>query len=288
MPELPEVETIVRDLNAADLIGRRIVGALVLWSRTLAAPAPADFAAAVQGRTILAVARRGKYIVLRLDDAWTLLMHLRMTGRLAVEREPPQEDRHTRLALCMDDGRWLSLRDPRKFGRVWLLPAHAPSPLDALGVEPLSRAFSAALLTRLLGGRTAVIKSLLLDQRLIAGVGNIYADEALWLARIHPRRPGASLSGAEVERLRRAIRRVLRQSLRSGGTSLGAGKGNFYGLRGQPGRHLERLKVYRRAQQPCTVCGATIQRIVVAQRGTHFCPRCQTRVSCAFNMRLGS
>ncbi len=277
MPELPEVESIVRELNQADLIGGRWSGARIYWPRTVAAPDAPDLAAAVPGLGIERIARRGKFIVFELTQARRLLIHLRMSGRLSLDKGWPQCHAHARLALRLEDGRVLVFLDPRKFGRVWLLAHGEPSPLDALGVEPLSPALSVPFLTRRLAGRTAAIKTLLLNQTLIAGVGNIYADEALWEARIHPLAPGAALRPDAMRRLRRALRRVLRRALRADGTSLGTGKGNFYGLNGRPGRNQTNLKVYRRTRLPCPACARPIERIVVAQRSTHFCPHCQKR-----------
>lgn len=281
MPELPEVETIVRDLNEADLIGQTIAETRVLWAKTLAFPDLRTFAAKLKGRVIETMARRGKYIVFSLSGGYTVLIHLRMTGRLSLDRDWPRADAHARMAWRVRrkknpaESLVLCFRDPRKFGRVWLLDSGEPSPLDKLGVEPLSAALTVSCLSRALGARGAAVKTLLLDQTIIAGLGNIYVDEALWHAGLHPLRPGRSLKPDDIRRLRNAIRHVLQRALRAGGTSLGTGRGNFYGLRGQPGRHLARLKVYRRTSQPCPRCATPVERIVVAQRGTHLCPRCQ-------------
>ncbi len=275
MPELPEVETVARDLVAARIAGRRVAETRVWWPRTLANSRPSSFDRALNGRQIVHIGRRGKYLVFSLADDLIMLAHLRMTGRLRLFEAWPNPPGHARLAWRLDDGRILAFSDARKFGRIWLLAADAPSPLDALGPEPMDNTFTADTLAQALRGRSLPIKPALLDQRIVAGLGNIYADEALWLARLHPLRRANSLSHDDCRLLRNAIRQVLRKALAGGGTSLGTGQGNFYGLQGQPGRNLPRLNVYRRTDQPCRRCHAPVRRMVLAQRSAHFCPCCQ-------------
>ena len=275
MPELPEVETVVRDLRAAGLPGCAIDRAHVHWPRTIEGMAPARFRAAVRGRRIEAVSRRAKFIVLTLSGGKTLLVHLRMTGRLLFAPAGAPRAVHEHVVLALDDGRELRFQDSRKFGR-WTLLDDPAERLGALGPEPLSDAFTPAACARLLGAHARMLKPLLLDQRVIAGLGNIYVDEALWDARLHPCRSSRDLTRAEAVRLRTAIRRVLRRGVRAMGTTLGAGTTNFYSVAGRRGRNQDGLRVFRRAGEPCPRCATPIARLVVAQRSTHICPTCQT------------
>ncbi len=190
-----------------------------------------------------------------------------MTGRLVVAREPPAR---TTIAFGLDGGDWFCLVDMRKFGRAWLV-ARASEVVGHLGPEPLSRNFTAARFEAMLAPRQARLKPLLLDQRFLAGLGNIYVDESLHAARIHPLRTAASLSVGEVRLLHRHIRRILRAAIAAGGTTVQ----DFAGPDGAPGRFRDRLQVFRRTGEPCYRCGTAVERSVVAQRGTHSCPRCQ-------------
>lgn len=273
MPELPEVETYLRDLEPL-LRGVRVVSARITWPRTLAAPEPDEFLQRIAGRRFVSFARRGKYMVLGLDDGSSLIVHLRMTGRLSVEAQESVADGHVHALLLLEDGRQLHFRDPRKFGRIWLLADSAPL-LDKLGPEPWDESFTPAALALRLSGRSAPIKALLLDQRLCAGIGNIYADEALFAAAIHPARAAGSLSGDEVSRLHAAILEVLGRAIKRGGSSLGQASTNYLRPTGQAGGYQEEHQVFRRTGRPCPRCGAPIERILVAQRSTHFCPHCQ-------------
>jgi formamidopyrimidine-DNA glycosylase len=272
MPELPEVETIARQLRTGGsahppLPGRIIDAVTLRWPRHIAAP-PADrFRDEIRGRMIRDVDRRGKYLVFPLDRG-TLLIHLKMSGDLAVfpSVEPTGPYDHTVFHL---NGGWdLRFGDARKFGKVFLLDD--PSGLLVqLGPEPLSPAFTARVLGRSLRRRARALKPLLLDQTFLAGVGNIYADEALHRARLHPLRRSDSLSDDEARRLWRGVRAALRAGLRHNGASID------WVYRG--GDFQNHFRVYQREGEPCPVCGATIRRIVVGQRGTHYCPRCQPR-----------
>ena len=275
MPELPEVETVVRDLKAAALVGLRVVNARVLWKRSIAAPAWSRFTAGIQGLEILDLSRRGKFIVARLSEGFTLLVHLRMSGRLhvAVPSAKPSHRAHERAVFALSDGRELRFSDTRKFGRLWL--ARDPSAvLGKLGPEPF--ALSATEFSALVSARSRLLKPLLLDQTLIAGIGNIYSDEALWEARLHPRRKSDSLSAREAATLLQAIQRVLRRGIRNLGTTLGAGKTHFVLPRGGSGRNQEQLSAYGQTGEPCPRCGTKIRRILVGQRSTHLCPACQS------------
>lgn len=274
MPELPEVETTVRDLRA-HLVGRRIVGARVTWPRTIAHPTAEAFERAATGLRILSITRRGKFLVLSLAGPATghvaayLLVHLRMTG--GFQFHPPEAERgkHVHVSLALDDGRELRFHDPRKFGRMWLVE-DLSEVVGGLGPEPLEisrKEFDARLAAR--KGR---LKPLLLNQSFVAGVGNIYADESLWYARLHPLREASSLRPSERAALYRAIRRVLRKGIAAGGSSLDA---TYRRVNGMSGRYQERFRVVGRAGEPCYRCGAAIVRTVVGQRGTHYCPSCQ-------------
>ena len=277
MPELPEVETVARDLRRAGLEGRRIVKVRVGWPKSVLVIPAGDFPRALAGATIRRIWRRAKYLVFDLEDGRTLFVHLRMTGRFDLARDFRQRNAHEHVVLLFDDGTSVHFEDPRKFGR-WVLTGAPGQYLDALGPEPLDPAFTAAAFAERLRPHRRKIKPLLLDQSVVAGVGNIYVDEALWAAGIHPGRGSDSLSRAEIGRLHRAIRQVLRRGIENQGTSLGTASTNFYSTGGRRGRNQDALRVFRRAGEPCPRCGTAIERLVVAQRGTHICPRCQVKV----------
>ncbi|MEE4607899.1 MAG: bifunctional DNA-formamidopyrimidine glycosylase/DNA-(apurinic or apyrimidinic site) lyase, partial [Desulfobacteraceae bacterium] len=274
MPELPEVQTIVDDLIQAGLIGRTVTGCRVSWPRTVAEAPVKAFCRRIAGRRVAALGRRGKFIRCDLSGGLCLLIHLRMTGRLVLARAEAPLGRHEHVRLRLDDGRELRFHDPRKFGRMWLTD-NPDVLLHRLGPEPLSSAFSAQVLAARLAGRQRAIKPLLLDQTVLAGLGNIYVDEALWQARLHPLQPAGSLSMDQVRELHRSVRRVLRQGLANGGTSLGSGQSNFSATTRGAGENRRALKVFRRTGQDCPRCGGVIQRLVVGQRSTHICPQCQ-------------
>jgi formamidopyrimidine-DNA glycosylase len=300
MPELPEVETVARDL-ARSVTGATIVDAEVYWERTIRHPQPVEhFLAEVRGARIARVGRRAKSVLIFLEDERVLTVALRMTGQLLAVTAGTPPDPYVRVVFGLDDGRELRFRDVRKFGRIGLwapgglrarraagsngrarrsrrvtesvAPYRVGDVFGRHGPEPLARSFSAARFGDRLRGRRARLKTLLLDQSFVAGVGNIYADEALWLARLHPLRAADSLSPEEVRRLHRAIRSVLRQAITNRGSSVD----DYVDAEGEPGQNAEMLKVYRRAEQPCLRCGRPIARIVIGQRSTHYCPRCQS------------
>lgn len=270
MPELPEVETIARSLRP-DLTGRRVLSAQLLWAKTLARPSPDEFVRLIAGQSIRSVGRRAKYLDLQLDD-FHLFVHLRMSGDLALQPAGYQPQKHDRLLLRLSDQRLsdyatLAFNDTRKFGRVWLTD-DPDSVTGDLGPEPLSDEFSPAWLDAALRSRHRQMKPLLLDQGFLAGLGNIYTDEALHLAGIHPLRISDTITEVETNRLHAAIRRALNDGIAHNGASIdwvyrGGGFQNYF-------------RVYGRQGQPCPVCGAAIERMVVGQRGTHFCPVCQT------------
>ena len=290
MPELPEVETVARDLQRW-VAGAVISDVEVRWDRTIRHPQPAQrFAAELRDAVIKRVGRRAKSVLLHLDDGRVMTVALRMTGALIVAPPATPDDPYARVVFRLADGRELRYRDVRKFGRIGLWergglvrrsgrprirdPRTAYRVGDVFarhGPEPLAASFSAARFAARLRGRSARLKTLLLDQSFIAGVGNIYADESLWRARLHPLRAANTLTEVEVRRLHRAVRAVLRQGIANRGASFA----DYVGADGEPGANAERLSVYRRTGEPCLRCGREIARIVVGQRSTHFCPRCQ-------------
>ena len=284
MPELPEVETIARGLQQS-VAGATITGAEVWWDRTIRHPLPPErFVAEVSGARIQRVGRRAKSVLIHLDDGRVLTVALRMTGALIVAPAGAAEDRYVRVAFQLADGRQLRYRDVRKFGRIGLWeggglrriresaqPYRVGHVFARHGPEPLARSFSVERLMARLRRRSARLKTLLLDQSFIAGVGNIYADEALWHARLHPLRAADTLHPEEVRRLHRSIRQVLRQGIANRGASFS----DYVGADGEPGANAERLRVYQRTGEPCYRCGRAIERLVIGQRSTHFCPHCQ-------------
>jgi formamidopyrimidine-DNA glycosylase len=274
MPELPEVETIVKDLHAAGIVGKTLTDARVFWMRTIAEPSVAEFCRLLPNKTVADVRRRGKFIVFDLVGGERLLIHLRMSGRLHWVAQDEKRERHEHVVLGFSDGGELRFHDPRKFGRIYLTP-EAETVLGRLGPEPLDPAFTVGLLQSMVKSRKRQLKPLLLDQSFIAGLGNIYADEALWESKLHPQRISNELSKKEVAALHAAIRRVLRRGLKNLGTSLGTGKSNFYSVGRRRGRNRDKLNVFRRTGESCPRCMAKIRRIVVGQRSTHICPQCQ-------------
>ena len=274
MPELPEVQTIVNDLNAANLIDVTISNARVLWPRTVAEPSPRVFCRRIIGQQFTVIRRRGKYLVFEIADGHTMLLHLRMSGRLHLVSADIPRNKHEHVIFSFADGRQLRFHDTRKFGRLHLLK-DPKRILDRLGPEPLASGFSAKTLAECFKHRKRLLKPLLLDQTVIAGLGNIYADEALWEAKLHPCRLAASLSTPEIKVLHRTIRRVLKRGLKNLGTTLGTGKGNFYSVASRRGRNKDLLKVFRRTDLPCPRCNSLIERIIVGQRSTHICSTCQ-------------
>ena len=271
MPELPEVEHAARSLGA-QIVGRTIVAVTRLdWERMVETPAVEQFVELLRGRQVLAAGRRAKWVVLTLDDGWALALHLRMSGSITVHGPGAHPDAYTHLVLLLDDGRQVFFHDTRKFGRARLLDSAGLAALEgAHGVEPLSDAFTPDLLAGLLR-RRARLKPLLLDQKVIAGIGNIYADEALWNAQLHPLCSSHSLSDDEIARLHSGIRLALLQGLEHGGSTLRDYRNGY----GEPGSNQEHFNVYDRRGQPCPRCGTPIEKIVVGQRGTHLCPFCQ-------------
>lgn len=273
MPELPEVETFVKSLTSGGMTGPSILSrpvsfASLYWRKSLEAADVGDFESWFAGKSFESAARRGKYLKLKIADR-TLLIHLRMSGDLKTVPADSEIGKHDRFALTFSDGERLVFRDPRKFGRLWLL--RDPEVVFAkLGVEPLSDEFTPDVLCAGLAKTNRPVKTVLLDQSFIAGLGNIYTDEALFRAGIHPLTPGAALVKTAPERVGRlwnTIRGVLREGIRNNGASFD------WVYRG--GDFQNHFNVYGKKGEPCPICGAPIERAVVGQRGTHFCPNCQ-------------
>jgi len=274
VPELPEVETIRRDL-APELEGRRIAAVRIHKPDIVLPPDdPRTFRARLTGRRIRAVERRAKYLILRLDDDQVVQVQLRMSGRfhLGPAAPDPTEFTHVAAELELDDGRTLYYDDVRRLGGFRRLAAAAWDDESAgLGPEPLEAGFTARHLGHILGRTRAPVKNALMNQGRVAGIGNIYASEALHRARVHPARPACGLSSSEVARLHRAVRRVLREALASAGTTFQS----YRAVNGRSGSFQTRLRVYDREGRPCPRCGAPIERIVQAGRSTYLCPACQ-------------
>lgn len=272
MPELPEVETIRRDLEPL-LVGRTITRVAIHAGaeRLAITHPPRRLERELTGRRVTAIARHGKYLLLALDDGRTWVVHLRMTGSLVHVDASEQAGRVERARADLDDGTSLRFNDLRKFG-TWHLVSDSHEAMPGIGPDALSADCSAAWLRdRFRTRRIAPVKAVLLDQAVCAGVGNIYADEALWIARIDPRTPAASLSPRRVTALRAALTRTLQDSLSDRGSSFSDYRDGL----GAEGLHHVRVHVFRRDGQPCERCGRTIEKLRVAGRGTHYCPRCQ-------------
>lgn len=274
MPELPEVQTIVNDLIQAHLVGCVIEKIFIYWPRSVAKPDTESFCQKLSNQTIQKIERRGKYLVFSLSSHLFLCIHLRMTGRLLLVSKHAFENSHTRLRLDLNGEKALFYQDTRKFGR-WSLVSDLKEILGHLGPEPLDQAFSYEDFYQLLKVKSRPLKSLLLDQTFIAGLGNIYVDEALWQAQLHPLQKASLLTKTQGEKLLMSIREVLYRGIENRGTSLGNGKANYQRLDGEKGQHQTLLTVFRRTNHPCFKCKTPIQRITVAQRSTHFCPLCQ-------------
>jgi formamidopyrimidine-DNA glycosylase len=272
VPELPEVETIMRYLrqgiHAPPLLGSRIARVTIRWPRHIAEPSHASFRRRIRGRTIEDLSRRGKYFVFRLDRGF-LLIHLKMSGDLYMAEASEPLGSHEHTIFHLDHGWDLRFKDARKFGRVYLLE-DPQTVLGKLGPEPLDSSFTPQLLQTMLRGRRRTIKHLLLDQSFLAGMGNIYTDEALHRARLHPLRRSDSLGFDEICALQRGIQDTLQAGLHHNGASID------WVYRG--GDFQNHFRVYRRAGEQCPVCGTLIERIVVGQRSTHYCPACQPEV----------
>jgi formamidopyrimidine-DNA glycosylase len=273
LPELPEVETVAADLRP-HVEGKTIERVDLRFPSLVRHPEPEAFVDGVGGRRVDALTRRGKYLLFHLDGGLLMVIHLGMSGHLQMFAPAEEVAPHVHAVFALDDGRELRYRDPRRFGRLLFgseadLLAHRAIP--KLGPEPIDDAFTAAHLYRRLNRRRAPIKALLLDQAVIAGVGNIYADESMFRARVRPDRPGSSLSRPAVKRLRAALHESLSTAIANRGSSVDS----YRDANGERGRQQERLLVYGRAGQPCATCGRPLASVRLAGRTTVFCRRCQ-------------
>ncbi len=270
MPELPEVETIRRDLLPR-VVGRTLRHVRILpgSERIVQSPAPGEFRRGLVGRRIEDVSRRGKYLLFHLSGGRCFVVHLRMTGALLHRLEGAPEDRYLRICFSLDDSSELRYSDLRKLGSMWLVDEGRPI-VGELGPDALE-GLSRQALRSLINGRSATIKTVLMDQRAVAGLGNIYSEEALFAAGIHPRRPAKGLADGERRRLHKAIGEVLQEAMGHRGSSFR----DYVDGEGREGQHQWHVKVYRRTGEPCYRCGTAIERIKVGGRSTHFCPRCQ-------------
>ena len=270
MPELPEVETIVKRLTSGNgtqpsLINRTIQNSIILWARTLAEPDLPEFHQRIIGQQVAAIYRRGKYLVFSLSADY-LIIHLRMSGDILVAEQLEVLDPYARLVIDFEYDLRMTFQDPRKFGRVWLV-ADKERVLGKLGPEPLDETFTASDFYYRLQRYRRQIKPLLLDQTFLAGMGNIYTDEALHTTKIHPLTKSHAISFELAQNLLTSIHRVLSQAIERQGTSID------WMYRG--GDYQRLLRVYGRTGSPCPVCASPVERILVGQRGTHFCPTCQ-------------
>ena len=267
MPELPEVETIKKALEPF-LVGRTFSGVRISDTRPVQRLSLDEFCGGLAGRKITGLSRRGKYLIIGLSGGGNLIIHLRMTGALLWD--PSEEEPFTRLEFFFDGGGRLIYTDVRRFGAMYLT-ADPNEVVGKLGIEPLSRRFTPKALADMLKSRSLPVKSSLLNQEHIAGIGNMYADEALFVAKIHPQQRADSLTTAQIIRLHGAIKQVLKQGIKNRGASVR----NYRGPDGSKGRAHEEFCVAHREGLPCPACGSPIKRIVVGQRGTCYCPRCQ-------------
>lgn len=277
MPELPEVQTVCNDLLNAGLKKAKIIKAQIAWQKILHKCTIQEFDEIIKTKIILDIRRRGKYIIFTLTKDWFLIAHLRMTGRINLLAKVEPIQKHEHFVLYLDRNRMLKYHDTRKFGR-WYLTQNLDEIIGHLGLEPLEKEFTFHSLNEMLRlAKTKKIKPFLLDQTKITGIGNIYADESLFLAKIHPETSCQKIPEENIRLLHAAIKKVLIQGIQNMGTTLGTGKTNFYSVANRKGRNKEQLKVFRKENQACSLCGNLIKKIVVAQRGTHFCPTCQKK-----------
>ncbi|NLW07944.1 MAG: bifunctional DNA-formamidopyrimidine glycosylase/DNA-(apurinic or apyrimidinic site) lyase [Clostridia bacterium] len=275
MPELPEVETVKRTLSP-HLMGQKFTEIKIYHPAVIAYPDAAAFVKILTGRPVRSLDRRGKYLIFNLDEnldeAYCLVGHLRMTGRLILAGDAVPLAPHTHVVFSLDNGVYLHWVDVRRFGRLYLAREEeimAVTGMAKLGPEPLGMSVEA--LAAICAGRRRPLKQLLLDQHLLAGIGNIYADEILFEAGLHPGREAGSLNRMEIERLQKAVQQVLRQAIANQGTTFR----DYVDGSGRPGKNQEYLKAYGRTGKPCSRCGQLLERVILGGRSTHFCPGCQ-------------
>ena len=275
MPELPEVETVRRDLEAR-VIGRTITSCWISPDapRLVQLVSADEFCRELSGRTIVGLRRRGKYLIIDLDDGRAWVMHRRMSGNVLYRTPADPPDDYVRATFALDDGHELRWTDLRKFGTFWLVE-DATMVMEDLGPEPLDAEFTPEVLRERAGKRAAPIKAVILDQTVLAGMGNLYTDEALHYAKIHPLRPAKRLKRDDWVRLHAGILRALRMGIDARGSSLGSTLRDHINVDGAPGQNQETVQAYGREGEPCFVCGTAMRRIKVGGRSSVFCPRCQ-------------
>jgi formamidopyrimidine-DNA glycosylase len=273
MPELPEVETVKNELLPY-IIGRYIIGITLFWEGIVREPSVEEFRSCLTGQQITGIFRRGKYLIINLSGSDVLIAHLKMSGSLLIKSASAEPSKFIRAILHLDKGMALHFRDPRKFGLMRLVK-DADTIVGKLGPEPLEDSFTPQILARCLDNRSAPIKALLCDQHLIAGIGNMYADEALFAIGIHPLRSGDSLSWEEIKRLHSAIRQILWAAI----GNKGASTDTYFRPDGTRGTAHSQFQVAHRRGQDCLVCGTPLKRIPIRNRGSYFCPSCQPLVN---------
>jgi formamidopyrimidine-DNA glycosylase len=272
MPELPEVEVIRQGL-APRLVGRRFLAVAVGDKRLRQGSSPEQLARWLPGRRLECLERRGKYLLFRLEGGGTLLMHLGMTGRLLLD-VPPDHGPHVHLFFTLDEGVTLAFQDARRFGQALIFaPGEPLTPLEQVGREPFSRRVTPQWLAETARGRTRPLKNFLLDGRLVAGIGNIYAGEIMFAAGLHPATPAGALGLDDWTRVLKETRRILRRAIRQGGTTMN----DYLNSKGETGLFQVELMVYGREGEPCRRCGKAIKRLVQAGRSSFYCPRCQPK-----------
>jgi formamidopyrimidine-DNA glycosylase len=269
MPELPEVETVKNEI-IPHVVGRTITGISLLWEGIVKEPSPEEFCSGLIGQKILGISRRGKYMIVSLSSPDYLILHLKMTGSLLVQRSAEEPPKFTRAIIHLDDGKSVFFRDPRKFGAMRLV-RDPDRIIGKLGPEPLEADFTPEILAERLANRKAPMKAVLCDQNIIAGIGSMYADEALFATGIHPMRSADSLSKKEINRLYEAIRRILQTAIENKGASVNT----YYRPDGSKGSAHYEFKVAHCGGKSCVVCGKPVERIVVRGRGSYYCPNCQ-------------
>jgi len=273
LPELPEVEIIRRGLEPA-LISQKIISTRFFIKKLRWDVNTSDFDVYVDGEYITRLSRRGKYIIIHLDNDAAIVIHLGMSGRLGVFKKTALVEKHTHAIFHLSNGIELRFRDPRRFGSIEVAPPHTISSyprFSHLGVEPLSNDFNPQYLKKKAKKSTRAIKLLLMDAKIVVGIGNIYANESLFYSRIDPRRPARSLSANEIKALVKSLKTVLNTAIEKGGTTLN----DFRNAYGEPGFFQLELAVYARADQPCPKCESLIHKIVLGGRSTFYCPNCQ-------------
>jgi formamidopyrimidine-DNA glycosylase len=275
MPELPEVETVRRDLERL-VVGRRVVSCRIApdATRLVQLLTPDEFCRQLTGRAIAGLRRRGKYLIVDLDDGRAWVVHRRMSGNILYRPGGAPPDDYTRAVFALDDGHELRWTDLRKFGTMWIVE-DAAMVIEGLGPEPLDAEFTPGVLRQRAGRRSAPIKSVLLDQSVLAGMGNLYTDEALHYAKIHPLKPANRLKQADFDRLHAGIVWALHMGLTGRGSSLGTTLRDHINVDGEPGQNQETVRAYGREGEPCLECGAAMRRIKVGGRSSVFCPKCQ-------------